>query len=392
MNDSRTVLTDTEQRIWLEAFHLEGEEPDEPWSIDKWTIRGGPGDGIDVIDIDNGCLSVSVLPTRGMGLWKARCDDLSLGWDSPVRRPVHPSLVRTADAGGIGWLGGFNELLARCGLASHGAPGVDHVSDAKGATTEVPVTLHGRIANLPAHKVEVGTDGDGRLWVRGEIDETMLFGPCLHLASTFATHPGSNRISLHDRITNLSGREAEFEVLYHTNIGRPLLGPGARLVAPARRVIPRNQHAADDIRQFDVFASPDVDYVEQCYFLELQSDDADRTLVVLHDAGGQRGLALEYAIHPLPCFTLWKNTMADADGYVAGIEPSTDYPNPREFERANGRVPTLAPGASWDAHIDFVALTTPEEVNESVARVKSLLGETSTRLVEMPLPHLCPAD
>ena len=54
MNDSKTVLTDTEQRIWLETFHLEGGEADGSWSIDKWTIRGGPGDGIDVIDIDGG--------------------------------------------------------------------------------------------------------------------------------------------------------------------------------------------------------------------------------------------------------------------------------------------------------------------------------------------------
>lgn len=392
MNESLTVLTDTEHRTWLETFHLDGDGPAGPWSIDKWTIRGGPGDGIDVIDINNGHLSVSLLPTRGMGLWKASCGDLALGWESPVRRPVHPSLVRPLDTGGLGWLSGFHELLARCGLAWNGGPGIDHVPDDADGFTEVPVTLHGRIANLPAHKVETGIDGEGRLLVRGEIDETTLFGPCLHLASTLSTDPGSNRISLHDTVTNLSARPAEFELLYHTNIGRPLLGPGARLVAPIQRVIPRNPHAAADIEQFEVFSAPDVNSVERCYFLELISDETARTLVVLHDAAGQRGLALEYQTVPLPCFTLWKNMMADADGYVAGIEPSTDYPNPREFEREQGRLQTLAPGASWEARIDLLALTTAEEVSASVARVASLQGTTSPELCRQPLAGLCPAD
>ena len=78
MNDQGTVLTDADQRTWLDSFRIENQVNDTVSVIDKWTIRGGPGDGIDVVEIDNGRLCVSVLPTRGMGLWKARCDDLLL--------------------------------------------------------------------------------------------------------------------------------------------------------------------------------------------------------------------------------------------------------------------------------------------------------------------------
>ena len=225
MNDQGTVLTDADQRIWLDSFRIENQANDTVSAIDKWTIRGGPGDGIDVVEIDNGRLCVSLLPTRGMGLWKARCDDLLLGWDSPVNRPVHPSLVRPGESGGAGWLGGFQELLARCGLAWHGPPGIDS-ADGR------PLTLHGRVANLPAHRVTTGIADDGRLWVRGEVDETALFGPCLRLDSTVSTNPGSNRLTILDTVTNLAGTTADFEVLYHTNIGSPLLEPGSRLVAP----------------------------------------------------------------------------------------------------------------------------------------------------------------
>jgi len=383
MNQQVTVLTDADERIWLESFRVEAEsdageaDTGRVPSIEKWTIRGGPGDGVDVVEIDNGRLAVSILPTRGMGLWKARCDDLDLGWISPVRRPVHPALVRPSEAGGLGWLGGFHELLARCGLASHGPPGTD---PGEGQ----PLTLHGRIANLPAHRVTVGIDDDSRLWVRGEVDETSLFGPCLRLDSTVSTTPGSRRLSLCETVTNLAGTRSEFELLYHTNIGRPLLEPAARLAAPARRVVPANHHAADGIDDWNLFGPPEPGYIEQCYFLELVADPDGRTVIVLHNQSAARGIALEFDIAPLPCFTLWKNTVHDADGYVCGIEPSTDLPNSREFERSHGRLMTLEPGESWSARIDLTLLLDETQVAEQVQRVNELTPEEGSQLCREP--------
>ena len=391
MSQQLTVLTDADERIWLESFRVEAQSDSgradtlRAPSIEKWTIRGGPGDGVDVVEIDNGRLAVSVLPTRGMGLWKARCDDLDLGWISPVRRPVHPALVRPHEAGGLGWLGGFHELLARCGLASHGPPGTD---PAEGR----PLTLHGRIANLPAHRVTAGNDDDSRIWVRGEVDETSLFGPCLRLDSTVSTTPGSHRLSLCETVTNLAGTSSEFELLYHTNIGRPLLEPGARLAAPARRVLPANQHAADGIDHWNLFGPPEPGFIEQCYFLELAADPDGRTLVVLHNQSATRGIALEFDLAPLPCFTLWKNTVHDADGYVAGIEPSTDLPNPREFERSKGRLMTLEPGASWSARIDLTLLLEETQVAGQLQRVSELTPESGSELCREPQPDFSLLD
>src|SRR6185369_7830818 len=115
--------------------------------VRKRTLRGGLRDGIDLIEVHNGALAFTVLPTRGMGLWRGDYHGLSLGWRSPVEGPVHPKYVNLADRGGLGWLAGFDELLCRCGLASNGPPGKDD--------NGTPLTLHGRIANLPAQAVEV---------------------------------------------------------------------------------------------------------------------------------------------------------------------------------------------------------------------------------------------
>ena len=84
------------------------------------------------------------LPTRGMSLWKAWVDGQALGWNSPVRGPVHPSLVPLGDPGGLGWLDGFDELFVRCGLESNGAPEFAE-------NGQLRYGLHGRIGNKPAH-------------------------------------------------------------------------------------------------------------------------------------------------------------------------------------------------------------------------------------------------
>ena len=55
----------------------------------------------------------------------------------------------------------------------------------------------------------------------------------------------------------------------------------------------------------------------------------------------------------LPFFTLWKNTAAENDGYVTGLEPGTNFPYNRRIERKAGRVPKLAAGESRHFAIDF---------------------------------------
>src|ERR1700730_5355096 len=146
------ILTDAHGDVWLDSFSASNDSLRLPTphdgSIRKRTLRGGLRDGIDLIEVHNGALSFSILPTRGMGLWRGDYHGLALGWHSPVAGPVHPKFVNQAADAGLGWLAGFDELLCRCGLSSNGPPGQD-------ASTTAPLTLHGSIANIPAHLVEV---------------------------------------------------------------------------------------------------------------------------------------------------------------------------------------------------------------------------------------------
>jgi galactose mutarotase-like enzyme len=306
-----------------------------------------------------------------MGIWKGTYRGIPLGWDSPVRPVVNPAFVNLNDRKGLGWLSGFNEWLCRCGLAYNGPPGED-----AGGT---PITLHGRIANLPAHRVEIAADsaGDGLLSVTGVVDEASMFGPCLRLTSRMETALNSHRLVIVDTVTNLGGQPAELELLYHTNIGKPFLDAGGQVVAPALEVVPRDQRAVEGVGHWNTYSAPEAGYAEQVYFLKLAASAKRETEVLLRNAKGDRGMSLSFSLDHLPHFTVWKNTASEADGYVTGLEPATNLPNFKAFERQQGRVISLKPNEDYEARLEIAVYDSPAMVKEAETRIQKLLGGKS---------------
>lgn len=208
--------------------------------------------------------------------------------------------------------------------------------------------------------------------VTGVVDETTMFGSCLRLKSTLQTEAGSNRIRISDEITNLRGVPSELELLYHINMGRPFLEPGAKLVAPIREVAPRDAHAAEGIDSFDSYAAPLANYSEQCYYFDLAADSKGWTQALLKSAHGDKGVSICFDKGQLPCFTQWKNTQSEEDGYVTGLEPGTNFPNPKEFERKHGRVISLSPGARHSANLEIIVHSTPQMVQNAEREIAAL--------------------
>ncbi len=130
---------------------------------------------IEQLTLRCGAKSLEIILTRGMGFRQAVNQGIRFGWDSPVSGPVHPRWVRLAEPSGLGWLDGFDELLARCGLTSNGAPDFDEQG-------QLRWPLHGRIANLPATEVTVDMDEQAeRITARGIVGECPF--PFLQLAT-----------------------------------------------------------------------------------------------------------------------------------------------------------------------------------------------------------------
>lgn len=363
---------------------LSGTHSSVEWSVRTYTLRGGLQEGVQVVEVHNGKLSFAVLPTRGMGIWKGQCGKVRLAWDSPVKDPVNPAFINEQDRGGLGWLKGFNEWFVRCGLNSMGAPGMDTVLDYSGNPYEVPLTLHGKIANVPARAVSVEVTDSG-ICVRGEVDETMMFGPALRLNTEISTGFGAGAMTIQDTVTNLGDNPVEHQMLYHINYGAPLLEKGSRMVAPFKQVAPRDPRSTEGIATHDRYGASEVGFVEQAYLYELAGKRGGReTMAMLRNASGDLASLLRFTLKDFPCFTLWKNTAGMADGYVTGLEPATSYPNVRRFEREQGRVITLEGGESRKTRITIEALEGKQAVKAAEAEIAAL--QKTVKAVVQPQP------
>jgi len=348
-------------------------------------LDGGLSAGVDVVTINNGKLRIDVLPTRGMSVWKAWCGDEEIGWKSPTRGPVHPAFVDLGEPSGLGWLDGFDELLVRCGLESNGAP--EH--DANG---KLLYPLHGRIGNKPAWKVELTIDeGTGEIVLTGWVEEIRFHFLKASLKSTLRTTMGSTSFQIEDEITNLSASPAEIQMLYHMNFGLPLLDGGSQLVAPVMEVVPRNEHAATDVAQWNQYRPESPGFEEQVYFATLHSAQYCNSGALLKNAHGTRGAHVQFNVQQLPCFTLWKNTTAAEDGYVTGLEPGTNFPNPRTFEGTQNRCVKLAGKESVTLKLAFDYCEDADHVAKAEAELVALRsGEP--KLHSTPQPTWCQLD
>lgn len=360
-----------------------------PWKVTKRILHGGKQEGVEVIVIDNGKLQITVVPTRGMGIWNVTMGDLELGWKSPVEEIVHPKFVNLTARGGLGWLDGFGEWMCRCGLENNGHPGQDVIVDNTGAKSTVDLTLHGKQAYLPAQEVTLIVEKEPpyRITLRGRVDERMMHGPKLVLETELSTVAGSTSFHIKDTVKNASANPAEFQLLYHCNFGAPLLEKGSRLVAPLQRVVPMNDRAAEgDIKAFATYAGPTAGFVEQVFCLEIYGDRNKQTTVAFVNAAGDQGAAMTYSVVALPYLTVWKNTAAIEDGYVTGIEPGTNFPYNRRLERAAGRVPKLDPQGTFTAELEVQLLDDKEAVEKTVDRIKSIQADRTTDFATKPEP------
>jgi galactose mutarotase-like enzyme len=378
------TLTDVTEDLYLDEIAISPDDIEGPatgYSVTKRTLRGGLREGVEVVEVDNGAFRLVVLPTRGMGVWCAMLGDLRLGWQSPVKGPVHPSLVRVSEASGLGWLDGFDELLVRCGLESNGAPEFHDNGTLR-------YGLHGKIANIPAHKVELTVDGDsGEISLTGVVDETRLFFNKLRMTSTYTTRVGQPGMTLTDTVTNISAEPGELELLYHVNFGLPLLDPGSKVVLPVKKMAPRDAEAVGNLSQWDTYGPETPGSAEAVFFFDLAGDAQGRTRAVLRNAAGDQGVSLGFRTSQLPCFTLWKNRQAAIDGYVTGLEPAINFPNVKSFEKGKGRVAVLAPGESRSFELTMEVHPDAAGVQAAEQAVAQLQQGVTPEILQQPDPE-----
>lgn len=345
---------------------------------------GGAADGVEVVRIDTGASITWILPTRGCSIWRIQAGSLSLGWRSPIAGPVHPDRVPIHAADGLGWLEGFDELLVRCGLESNGAP--EFAPDGK-----LLHPLHGRIGNLAAQGLSLEVDvASGRVELSATTIESKLFFKRLRLLSRLRFTAGSADVDILDDVTNDLSQPATMQLLYHINVGAPLLGDGSKVSAAVDTLAPKDSHSAAQIDRWDTYEGPTAGDAERVYYARARAGDSGRSLAMIQSPDADQGMAVSFNTKHLPRFIVWKNTAAESDGYVTGLEPATNYPNERGYEASQGRVIELDAGETKSFRLTIRPLVDAPQVAATASEIESIMGDVPAVIETVPKPGWTP--
>ncbi|RYC40453.1 aldose 1-epimerase family protein [Pectobacterium zantedeschiae] len=376
------VLTDAESSVEKGNWQISSDAlkiKNQHFSIEQKVLHGGRQEGSKVITITSqDGLKIALSPTRGMNLLHAAGKNIRLGWDSPVDEVVNPNTINLESRNGLGWLEGFNEMMVRCGFEWTGHP---VVSDG------MIYTLHGRAGNTPASKVvvEVSDSAPYTITVRGLLKENSFKKSNLETWTELRYVPGSESFTVHDVLTNKADYARDYQIIYHSNFGTPILEDGARFLAPVKEISPFNDHAKAGLATWQTYKGPTKDFDEMVFNITPYTDSQGKTLAALVNKAGDKGVSIAFDTHQLPLLTLWKNTDMEKQGYVTGIEPGTNYAYPVTIEREQGRVKKLQPGQSTTFELTYSLLSSADAVQKTEQKVKAIQSDNKTTLTEKPI-------
>ncbi|MEL7629990.1 aldose 1-epimerase family protein [Pectobacterium aroidearum] len=376
------VLTDAESSVEKGNWQIGSDAlkiKNQHFSIEQKVLHGGRQEGSKVITITSqDGLKIALSPTRGMNLLHVTGKNIRLGWDSPVDEVVNPNTINLESRNGLGWLEGFNEMMVRCGFEWTGHPVVSE---------GMIYTLHGRAGNTPASKVvvEVSDSAPHTITVRGLLKENSFKKSNLETWTELRYVPGSESFTVHDVLTNKADYARDYQIIYHSNFGTPILEDGARFIAPVKEISPFNDHAKAGLATWQTYKGPTKDFDEMVFNITPYTDGQGKTLAALVNKAGDKGVSIAFDTHQLPLLTLWKNTDTEKQGYVTGIEPGTNYAYPVTIEREQGRVKKLQPGQSTTFELTYSLLSSAEAVQKTEQKVKAIQGDNKTALTEKPI-------
>ncbi|MFP1929311.1 aldose 1-epimerase family protein [Lonsdalea quercina] len=376
------VLTDAEANVEKGNWKVGSETlkvKDSAFSIEQKVLHGGRQEGSKIITITSpDGLQITLSPTRGMDLLHVIGKNIRLGWDSPVDEVVNPNTITLESRNGLGWLEGFNEMMVRCGYEWTGHP---VTSDG------MLYTLHGRAGNTPASKVVVDIDDKAphAIVVRGLLKENSFKKSNLETWTELRYVPGSESFTIHDVLTNKADYPRDYQIIYHSNFGTPILEQGARFVAPVKEISPFNDYAKPGLKDWATYQGPTKDFDEMVFNVSPYADKDGKTLAALVNKAGDKGVSIAFDTRQLPVLSLWKNTDTEKQGYVTGIEPGTSYAYPVTVERKMGRVKQLQPGQSTTFELTYSLLSNADAVQKTEQRVKEIQGSQSTAVTETPM-------
>lgn len=260
-------------------------------SLRRYTLTEGKEKGIDVIDCDNGKIRFLLNVSKACDIMQLYHEGQNISFISKNGFSLREAPFANSFEGG---------MLYTCGLDNVGG-----ARDGKG--------VHGSFHHIPAQIIRAECDESG-ITVEAVIRDTALVGKNLVMHRRIYAAIGADSVRLEDTLVNEGFRDESYCVLYHFNVGYPLLDEGARIVADVFKCEPRTPWAKENEATAYEIGKPEPDRMETCYYLSFNTP----SISVVNDKLA-KSLTLEFSGETLPHFVEWKSMASGT--YVLGLEP-----------------------------------------------------------------------
>ena len=323
-------------------------------------------------------LSFDILVDRAMDLAGMDYRGVPIGWRSPAGFR-NPWLHEVDAEDGLGWMRSFSGMMNSCGL--------DHIMAATEDSSDhycypdrarIVHNLHGRVSYIPARLTGYGERWEGDrcfLFAQGEIRQAAMYAENLVLERRIEAEVGTDSVAFYDRVRNLGFYETPHALLYHVNLGWPLMDKETKLVAPIKST-PFTAHdpAATRFGPIDQ-DQPQAKFYQQVYEHQVipEADGTARAALVnraFRTPSGETGLALEiaYDSRTMPALFQWQNLQEG--NYVVAMEPATVHGGSRADWIERGELCLLGHDQFRDYRLVITPFSGIEEINSLTEKLK----------------------
>lgn len=312
--------------------------PYQLFGVEEQRLVNARADGMRALEVKNGRgLQFTILLDRGCGIARlsykgTNCSFLS---SSGLRTPQY----YVTEVNARGFLRNFHAgFLTTCGVFNVGVPCIDD-----GEQT----ILHGDLDNTPceSHHSYVA---DGKLHIECLIRVEEMFYHKVTLKRHFIVGLEEDTLRIEDEFENTGSTKCPMMVLYHMNMGYPLLDEDSQLFINSQEYRPRTELAKQDAANWNKITAPEHNYEERCYYHSF--DKSKESVAAIYQPKADIGLAIKFDHKNLPFFVEWKQ-MGYRD-YALGLEPGNSHCDGRDKMRASGDLQFLTPGEKANFHVE----------------------------------------
>lgn len=293
----------------------------------QYRFSGGRADGMRGIDVNNGAgIEFTLFPDRALDIGRFAVDGDNCAFlaKSGLAAPAY------CDNKGAGWLTAYQGgLLTTCGLTQVGAP---CVSDGE------ELGLHGSINAAPTEELCCRVDMESEIpeiRISGKMRMADSLGPRrLVLNREYKIKYGDDKLYIKDRVHNAGVSATPYMVLYHMNMGYPLLDEGAEFSTSAEYVASAGDYEQAVVEARFAFPAPEDNAEEGVFYYDAVAGADSLNYAQIYNGRLGKGLKIWSDPEQLKSLTQWK--LPQAGSYVMGIEPCNCRTKGREEQKKYG--------------------------------------------------------